>query len=120
MERIRSVQVTPRRFDPPETGTVESLLQQAWDIIADQPATEIVLRFIPNVAERVAETTWHPSQQVERQDDGSLIWRATVSGPIEVRLWILSWGDEVEVLAPASLREDLRATYRRVGERYGA
>ena len=25
---------------------------------------------------------------------------ATVAGTIEVRLWILSWGDDVEVLAP--------------------
>jgi predicted DNA-binding transcriptional regulator YafY len=41
-----------------------------------------------------------------------------VSGTIEVRLWILAWGDEVEVLAPVSLREDVRSTYRRALERH--
>ena len=119
IERIRAVMVTPRRFDPPEPGTVETMLRQAWDIIADQPATEIVLQFVPDVARRVAETIWHPTQELEPGADGSLVWRATVSGTIEVRLWVLSWGDEVEVLAPASLREDLRATYRRALERHG-
>lgn len=118
IERIRSVTVTPRRFEPPEPGTTETMLRQAWDIIADQPATEVVLRFVPEVAGRVAETTWHPSQQLEEGTDGSLVWRATVSGTIEVRLWVLSWGDEVEVLAPASLRDDIRGRLRRAAAVY--
>jgi len=119
IERIRAVTVTPRRFEPPEPGTVETMLRQAWDIIADQPVTEVVLRFVPEVAGRVAETIWHPSQQLEPRPDGSLVWRAVVSGTIEVRLWILSWGDEAEVLAPASLRDDVRATHRRALDRLG-
>jgi predicted DNA-binding transcriptional regulator YafY len=116
IERIRAVTVTPRRFEPPEPGTVETMLRQAWDIIADQPATDVVLRFVPGVAGRVAETIWHPTQRHEVQADGSLVWRATVSGTIEVRVWVLSWGDEVEVLEPAALREDVLATYRRALE----
>jgi predicted DNA-binding transcriptional regulator YafY len=120
IERIRSVTVTPRRFEPPEPGTVETMLQRAWDIIADQPETEVVLRFVPEVAGRVAETIWHPSQRLEPGADGSLLWRASVSGTIEVRLWVLSWGDEVEVLEPAALREDVRATHRRALERPAA
>jgi predicted DNA-binding transcriptional regulator YafY len=57
---------------------------------------------------------------VEKEPDGSLLWRATVSGTIEVRLWILQWGDDVEVLAPAALRDDVAATHRRAAERYAA
>jgi hypothetical protein len=37
-----------------------------------------------------------------------------------VRLWILSWGDDVEVLAPEALRDDVAGTLRRALERYGA
>jgi predicted DNA-binding transcriptional regulator YafY len=113
IERIRSVTVTPRRFEPPEPGAIERMLRQAWDIIADQPATDVELRFVPAVAGRVAETIWHPTQRLEPRPDGSLVWRATVSGTIEVRLWVLSWGDEVEILSPVSLRDDIRETYRR-------
>lgn len=120
IERIRAVTVTPRTFAPPEAGSIEALLRRAWDIIADQPATTVVLRFVPSVADRVAETVWHPSQAIERQEDGSLLWRATVAGAIEVRLWILSWGDEVEVIEPSALREDISATLRRSLARYGA
>jgi predicted DNA-binding transcriptional regulator YafY len=74
---------------------------------------EVVLRFHPRVASRVLEATWHPTQTVATEADGSLHWRATVSGTIEIRLWILAWGDDVEVLAPASLRGDVIATHGR-------
>lgn len=123
VERIRDVGLTPRTFEPPEAGTseagtIEAALRRAWDIIADQPPTEVVLRFSPSVATRVAETTWHQTQRVAAAPDGSLVWRATVAGTIEIRLWILSWGDEVEVLEPPELREDVAGTHRRAAARY--
>ena len=118
IERIRSVTVTPRAFEPPEAGSVERLMRGAWDIIADQPPTSVVVRFSTAVAGRVAETVWHPSQVFEAQPDGTLIWRATVSGSIEVRLWILSWGDDATVIEPPALRADMAATLRRAGANY--
>jgi proteasome accessory factor B len=117
IERIRDVALTTRTFEPPEGG-IEASLGKAWDIIADQDEVEVVLRFAPTIAGRVGEATWHPTQQVRREADGSLTWQATVSGTIEIRLWILSWGDEVEVLAPDALRDDVRATWRRAADQY--
>ena len=51
----------------PEGDGVEGALRRAWDIIADQPPTDVVLRFSPSVATRVQEATWHPTQRVERR-----------------------------------------------------
>lgn len=118
IERIIDLQVTGDRYDPPERGALEAELANAWDIIADQPPTEVVLHFSATVAGRVAEARWHPSETREPQADGSLVWRATVAGTIEIRLWILSWGDDVEVIEPAALREDVAATVRSAAARY--
>lgn len=118
IERIRDVRVTPRAFEPPEGATLERDLRRGWDIIADQPPTEIVVRFSPAVADRVGETTWHPLQKTERTADGGLVWRSTVSGVIEVRLWILSWGDDAEVLEPAELRTQVREIHERAAAQY--
>ena len=118
VERIRDLAVLPRTFEDPQPDVVAQL-RRAWDIIADQPATEVVLRFGPGVAGRVREAQWHPSQRVTELPDGSLEWRATVAGTIEIRLWILSWGADVEVVAPAALRADVIATLRAALERYG-
>jgi proteasome accessory factor B len=119
VERIRDLSVTPDRFEPPEAG-VEAMFDRAWDIIADQEPIEVVIRFSPSVAARVQEARWHPSQTVSIEGDGSLVWRATVAGTIEVRLWVLQWGDDAEVLAPQSLRADVAATVRRASDRYQA
>ncbi len=119
VERIRDLAVLPRTFEDPEADVVTQL-RRAWDIIADQEPVEVVLRFHPEVAGRVLEAQWHPSQRVSELADGSLEWRATVAGTIEIRLWILSWGADVEVLAPVQLRDDVAATLREALARYDA
>ena len=118
VERVLDLSLTPRIFVPPEADEIAATLRAAWDIISDQPPAEVVLRFAPSVANRVEEATWHPTQEVDELPDGSLEWRATVAGTVEIRLWILSWGDEVEVLEPAALRDDVAATHARAAERY--
>jgi len=118
VERILDVSVTPQRFRAPDAGLLAASLKAAWDIISDQPTAHVELRFIPSVATRVAETVWHPTQTHELEPDGSLRWRASVSGTKEIRLWILGWGDEVEVIAPAELRTDVAATHARAAAKY--
>lgn len=118
VERISDLSVTPRTFDAPDPLELERELRSAWDIISDQPVTEVVLRFAPPVAARVHEASWHPTQRVTEEPDGSLTWRARVAGTVEIRLWILSWGDDVEVVSPAALRKDVAATHARAAARY--
>jgi proteasome accessory factor B len=118
LERIRRLSVTAETFEALPEGVVEEALERAWGIIADQGEVEVVLRFVPQVASRVAETTWHPSQAVTREPDGSLTWRATVSGTVEIRAWILSWGPDVEVLAPPTLRDEIAALVEAAAARY--
>jgi len=118
IERILDLGLTNDRFERPERGAIEATMARAWDIIADQPTTTVELRFAPAVASRVAETTWHPSEVRETQPDGSLLWRADVAGTIEIRLWILSWGADVEVLRPPELRADVAATVRAAANLY--
>jgi proteasome accessory factor B len=119
VERILDLSLTPRRFEAPAEGELAAALRPAWDIIWDQPPTEVVLRFGPSVAGRVREAVWHPSQRVKALPDGALEWRATVAGTVEIRLWILAWGEDVEVLEPAALREDVAASHARAAARYG-
>lgn len=118
VERILDLSLLPETFPAPESDVIERL-GRAWDIIADQPPAEVVLRFAPGVAARVREATWHPSQRVRELPDGALEWRATVSGTVEIRLWVLSWGDDVEVLGPPDLRAEVAATLARAAARYG-
>jgi proteasome accessory factor B len=118
LERIRTLAMTPVQFEPPPDGEIEAALDRAWGIVADQAVVEVVLRFDHSVASRVAETTWHPTQLLTTNADGSLTWRARVSGTLEIRPWILGWGADVEVLAPEALRGEVADIVRRAAARY--
>jgi proteasome accessory factor B len=56
------------------------------------------------------ETTWHPSQKIEIQSDGSIIMTLKVQNTIDFRSWILGKGADVEVLEPESLRNQIIQT----------
>ncbi len=118
VERIRDAALTPQTFDPAEGAGTVAELARGWDVIADQPLTSVVVRFKPEVARRVAETRWHASQQLEREPDGSLLWRARVAGLHEVQLWILGWGADAEVLEPPELRASVAEQLQRAAEQY--
>ena len=56
------------------------------------------------------ETIWHPSQVLEKQADGSVIVMLKVFYTYELVTWILGWGEKVEVLEPAELRQEVLQT----------
>jgi predicted DNA-binding transcriptional regulator YafY len=103
VERVLEASLTPDTFEGHTSDIARDLLA-AWDVISDEAPVRVVVRFSKEVAARVAETRWHPTQDVEPAPDGTLVWSATVSGLLEVRGWILGWGAAAEVLEPAELR----------------
>src|SRR5687767_2581234 len=118
VERILSASLTPETFEPPPGGATARELLKAWDVIADEDPVRVVIRFSPGVAKRAAETRWHPSQELEDQPDGSLTWRGLVAGMREIKIWILGWGADAEVLEPTELRADIAAELGRAARLY--
>jgi predicted DNA-binding transcriptional regulator YafY len=118
LQRIIDLSVTPATFEPPEPAMVQEGLERAWGVIADQEEVEVVLRFDPAIAALVTETTWHPTERVAHEADGSVIWRARVPGTIEIRRWILGWGAQVEVVEPRDLRDEVAAILHQASARY--
>jgi CRISPR-associated endonuclease/helicase Cas3 len=118
VERILGASLTPERFEAAGGTPIATELLRAWDVITDQEPVTVVVRFAPEVASRVAETTWHPTQVIEREPDGSLVWRARVAGIQEIRSWVLGWGGECEVLEPDELRDRVKAELTTALERY--
>jgi proteasome accessory factor B len=118
VERILSAALTPETFPAPEGASPARELLRAWDVIADEEPVRVVIRFSPAVAKRAAETRWHPSQSLEPQKDGSLLWRGQVAGMREIRIWILGWGADAEVIEPQGLRQEIAQELRRAATLY--
>lgn len=107
--RIRRIDALDEAFEIPPRFSLERYLRNAWHLIPEPgPDVDVAIRFNKLVAQNVAEVLWHKTQQTRTLDDGSLEFRATVSGINEISWWILGYGDQAEVLAPLSLRELLK------------
>jgi proteasome accessory factor B len=118
LQRILELSLAPETFDAADSTPVQDDLGRAWGVITDQEEVEVELRFAPSVASLVTETTWHPTERVAHEADGSVTWRARVPGTIEIKRWILGWGADVEVVGPAELRDQVAATYRKAAAHY--
>lgn len=118
IDRIQSVEITRERFDPPPTVELLQGIETAWGIWGGT-GVEVTLRFHYRVRTRLLETRWHPSQRITTGEDGYLSWQAVIAEPQEMLPWIRGWGADVEVLAPADLRERLTVEAERMARMYG-
>ena len=119
VERIVSAIKLPETFEVPPDVDLDGLLASAWGIIWGE-GTVVRIRFDADVAWRVRESNWHPTQSLEEMADGSVVMRVTVATTMEIGRWVRGWGDKAEVLEPITLREELRDEAVRLARRYTA
>jgi predicted DNA-binding transcriptional regulator YafY len=118
LERVQAAQLTNEVFEVPADFDPTTLLDSAWGIMFGEELVEVRLRFSPQVARRVAESIWHPSQRLAQCDDGDCILMVQVAYPLEMKPWIRGWGPDCEVLAPPDLRAEVAAEMRQAAEVY--
>lgn len=120
VERIRSATLTQDRYEIPADFDPDQWLAHSWGIWSSDttPTFRVRLRFDPSVSHRVREAVWHRSQELSELPGGGVELAVTVAGIVEIRPWILSWGDGVEVLEPPELREAVANAVRTAAERY--
>jgi proteasome accessory factor B len=118
IERIEQAELLDESYSIPAEFEPYSVLARAWGVMDDADVT-IELRFNAAAAPRVRETLWHHTQQITDRPDGGCDLRMVIGGIREITPWVLSWGADVEVRAPAELRRDVAEHARRLAERYG-
>lgn len=110
IERIVGVKLTDEKYVIPSNFDPHELLGDAWGIwFTDEEPVDVQLRFTAKVRERVLQTRWHKSERTEEAPDGSVLWTARIAAPQEMMPWIRSWGSDVEVLRPETLRSEIAA-----------
>lgn len=104
INRIDSLTMTHAGYTIPEDFSVQKYLDKSWDVMLG-PDTRVVIQFAPRIAPLIREVNWHPTQQLQELNDGTLQFEATVAGWHEIGWWVLSWGHEAEAVKPKALRE---------------
>lgn len=117
-QRVRSARESGESFDRPADFRVEDYMAGSFRTVRGEGHHHVVLRFAPEFAGRVAERSWHPSQQGERTADGGLILRFEVNDLREVKRWAMFWGAACRVMEPAELREVIFRECRAMMDRH--
>lgn len=104
--RIQELTPLDDGYKMPRGFSLERHLRNAWHMIPERGRNQrVVVRFSKLVARNVADVSWHKTQRVTWNADGSIDFQVNVSGLGEISWWILGYGDQAEVLEPAALRD---------------
>lgn len=110
LSRMGRLRVTRAAFRKPPHFNLAEMLKGALTVHSGNLGREAVVRLrLEGWAARVAsERRWHPSQEVRPLGNGRVEIELHLSGLEEVFRWVMSWGEQVEVLEPAELRDRVR------------
>ena len=115
LDRIRGLRATSQPFAPPPHFDAATYYQHAFGITRPDDGTapqEIRLRLSPVQGRYVLGYPLHASQRLLREDAAGIELALTVYDTHDLRMELLSYGAEVEVLAPPELRAWMRAEYQ--------
>jgi predicted DNA-binding transcriptional regulator YafY len=100
-------------------ATVQAEMDAGYGIYAGGRKQWATLVFDTTAARWASREEWHPDQKGRWLDDGRYELRLPYVDATELVMDVLRQGEEVEVVAPASLRQAVAERLRRAAERYG-
>ena len=114
--RIRDVKETEEFFDEPDFD-LEEYMGDGFRIMTGE-VMEIEIHFDASVAHVAQEKIWHSTQELIKQEDGSVLLKFKAGGLIEIKTWVLSFGPKVQVVKPEALKEAVLNDYKQALELY--
>jgi predicted DNA-binding transcriptional regulator YafY len=104
LSNISNTVITAEGFERPVDFTLRSFAANAFGVF-QEPAIDVVWKFSASVASDVRDFLFHPTQRQEELEDGSVIVTFKAGGLREMVWHLITWGDNVEVLTPKSLKD---------------
>jgi predicted DNA-binding transcriptional regulator YafY len=120
VDAILTARVLARACREVPDAELDAALAPGYGIFAGASVETAVLRFEPRRARWVSREIWHPRQEGHFELDGAWLLRLPFSDSRELVMDILKYGNDVEVLAPAGLRQAVAAELAAAAARYGA
>lgn len=107
LPNIEKVEVLNETFTREKTFSLKAFAEQSFGLFQEDPF-DVVWKFTPKAAKNAADFVFHPTQELEKQKDGSLIVRFRAGSDLEMAWHLYTWGDQVEVLEPKHLAKMVR------------
>lgn len=108
IHRIQSYALQSERFTPMNQKEIDAWMASPLFVEHREHEQQVVVRFKPRAARYIRERKWHHSQELTEHSDGSCTLKFTTASIDEVKRWLLTYGADVQVLKPGSLRDIIR------------
>jgi predicted DNA-binding transcriptional regulator YafY len=108
VHRIGGLDKTTDVFTVPKLD-VNGHIEKAFGIFVSDREEDVEIVFDAEIAWKLEERTFHPSEHKARRSDGKLVYRIRSSAQWEVIPWVQTFGPFAELVAPASWRVALQA-----------
>lgn len=119
VERMRRVKALGNmQFKRDPKFNVQDLFDGAFGIIGGAEKHRVVVDFAAKIVQLVEPREWHATQTMTRTDSGELRVEFEVSSLAEVVTWVLGWGSNARVVAPAELARRVREEHQRAASQY--
>jgi predicted DNA-binding transcriptional regulator YafY len=118
LNRIQHVAFTPVHFAVKDDYDFGERHRNAFSVFPGETTERVVVRFSAGVRSYIQESLWHHSQVINREKNGSILFRVDVAEPREVMWWAFQWGADAEILEPAWLREEAKRATEKMAIRY--
>ena len=119
VDRIKEVDTTGELFEIQEDFCKDKYLKNVWGVERSEEEKRVVLIFSGKAARLVREKVWHPSQEIIDLPGDRIRFEITTGSMEEMKIWVLSFGAEVEVERPAELKEAVIAEIEKMKKIYG-
>lgn len=114
LSRMSDWKMLPETFTPLPKETWQSHAKGAFGIFQGKKLIPVTLRFNPFRSRWIRQQTWHPDQTLRDTEDGGLELSFPVADFREVKMMILQFGADVEVVSPAALRAEIADEIRKM------
>jgi len=120
LSRISAAKKTGSVFQIPNDFDFKKLSGSHFGVHWSNNEIKVRIRFNKGAADYIRERTWHPSQEIVECENRDVILSLTVNHLLELKRWILSWGEDAQVLEPDSFAQDIMSTLGKSIELYSS
>jgi predicted DNA-binding transcriptional regulator YafY len=114
LARMTELTILDTTFKPRPEELWRPLLQSVFGLFQSAEPTLVTLRFCPFRARWIRQQHWHPDQILTELPDGCLELTLPVADFREIKMLILQFGADCEVVSPAALLDEIQAEIERM------
>lgn len=107
INRIKNIKDTKDTFIISKDFSINNFLEK-YKTIFIKDKMKVQLKFNKNRADFIKNNRWYANEEINELKDGNILFEVYVENFKEIKRWILGFGEDVQVLSPKELKNQLR------------